>query len=148
MGIIIKHSKQTALLLSAFSALSLYSMEQASTKQEPLLTSIFRDTITGGKSKEQSTKDWARQKMAYRIRACFTLCANRPFDEEFSYKTSTQEVKDDKAKTSDALNLLSNRSSYEFFCTQNCLKQHNIRLPSDEGPIMLVRRCKEQLNDL
>ena len=148
MGIIIKHSRQTALLLSAFSALSIYSMEQDSKKPEPLLTSIFRDTITEGKSKEPSTQDRAKQKMAYYMKKCFTVCAGRPFYEQWHYKTNTQEVKDDEAKTSAALSLLDNNSSYRFLCVHDCLKQYNIRLSLDDGPLMLVRRCKEKLNDL
>lgn len=147
MGTIIKHSRQTALLLSAFSALSLYSMEQDGKKPELLSAKVFQDSDTGNKSKERFMSDQTRQKMAYHIRACLIMCASRPFDEKWHYKTSTQEVENDKAKTFRSLSLLNNCSSYTFFCTQNCLKQHGIRLSPDEGPRILVKRCKEKLNN-
>ncbi len=124
MNIMIKHSRQTTLLLSAFSALSLYSMEQDSEKPEPPLTSIFRNTVTGDKRKEQ---DYLIQEASYLVRQYTIFCAQQqPLNEKWRYKEQTSEIKNDQSKTTKALNSWGN-SMFMFSCTDNFVNKSKRR---------------------
>ena len=112
MDITIKHIKPTLLLLLAFLTLSSYSTNQDGVKIEKIPANFQAEIAEAFKEIEKITEkhrldkdkkkffdDFQKQQLKYLQRKCLTLCSERPFDEEWSYKTGAREKSIDEAKT-------------------------------------------------
>ena len=90
-----------------------------------------------GECEKRCMEDYSKQRERYLVRKYTNLCAGRPFDEKWRYKTEVKEECIDMAATSKAYNLWKNPDIRRR--TQECLAEY------EEKAQFLLRNATEML---